>query len=201
MPITIAWPSHLLCAQVDGYKELLLKQRDIMMALTKRLSERDELIMSLQEELDAYDAAQRRLEDDLDHRTAEIIAMRKAAIEEVSKISFQHAHPMIQSVVGGSEHVFLLHLVEAAHTMPDTLDSIHSHGVNDVCTGCQTGSQDKAFARCIGCMGHRGSRSHWERQHGGISTYRGTWATCRCCGGVLIARAQLECVSFRAGCR
>lgn len=59
-----------------------MKQRDIMMALTKRLSERDELIMSLQEELDAYDAAQRRLEDDLDHRTAEVIAMRKAAIEE-----------------------------------------------------------------------------------------------------------------------
>ena len=68
---------------MDGYKDLLLKQRDIMMALTKRLSERDELIMSLQEELDAYDAAQRRLEDDLDHRTAEVIAMRKAAIEEV----------------------------------------------------------------------------------------------------------------------
>jgi hypothetical protein len=69
--------------QVDGYKDLLLKQRDIMLALTKRLSDRDEQIMILQEELDAYDAAQRKLEDALDQRTAEVIAMRKAAIEEV----------------------------------------------------------------------------------------------------------------------
>lgn len=69
--------------QVDGYKELLLKQRDIMLALTKRLSDRDEQILILQEELDAYDAAQRKLEDALDQRTAEVIAVRKAALEEV----------------------------------------------------------------------------------------------------------------------
>eukprot|EP00892_Ulva_mutabilis_P011777 jgi/Ulvmu1/8972/UM005_0063.1 len=85
-------------AQVDGYKDLLLKQRDIMMALTKRLSERDELIMSLQEELDAYDASQRRLEDDLDHRTAEVIAMRKAAIEEVAKPGAKAKH--LQDALG-----------------------------------------------------------------------------------------------------
>jgi hypothetical protein len=72
--------------QVDGYKELLLKQRDIMLALTKRLSDRDEQILILQEELDAYDAAQRKLEDALDQRTAEVIAMRKAAIEEVHSL-------------------------------------------------------------------------------------------------------------------
>lgn len=76
--------SQLRCeVQVDGYKELLLKQRDIMLALTKRLSDRDEQILILQEELDAYDAAQRKLEDALDQRTAEVIAVRKAAIEEV----------------------------------------------------------------------------------------------------------------------
>jgi hypothetical protein len=69
--------------KVDGYKDLLLKQRDIMLALTKRLSDRDEQILILQEELDAYDAAQRKLEDALDQRTAEVIAVRKAAIEEV----------------------------------------------------------------------------------------------------------------------
>jgi len=39
---------------VDRYKQLLLKQRDIMIALTQRLVERDEQIMSLQDELDAY---------------------------------------------------------------------------------------------------------------------------------------------------
>ena len=41
--------------QVDRYKQLLLKQRDIMIALTQRLVERDEQIMALQDELDAYD--------------------------------------------------------------------------------------------------------------------------------------------------
>lgn len=35
-------------AQVDRYKQLLLKQRDIMIALTTRLNERDEQIMALQ---------------------------------------------------------------------------------------------------------------------------------------------------------
>jgi len=42
-------------AQVERYKQLLLKQRDIMIALTQRLNERDEQIVELQEELDAYD--------------------------------------------------------------------------------------------------------------------------------------------------
>lgn len=41
--------------QVDKYKHLLLKQRDIMIALTNRLNERDENILQLQEELDVYD--------------------------------------------------------------------------------------------------------------------------------------------------
>ncbi|KAF0770961.1 hypothetical protein AaE_002501, partial [Aphanomyces astaci] len=36
-------------AQVDRYKQLLLKQRDIMIALTQRLNERDEQIMALQD--------------------------------------------------------------------------------------------------------------------------------------------------------
>ena len=33
---------------MDRYKQLLLKQRDIMIALTQRLNERDEQIMALQ---------------------------------------------------------------------------------------------------------------------------------------------------------
>jgi len=40
--------------QVDRYKQLLLKQRDIMIALTSRLNERDETIISLQEELENF---------------------------------------------------------------------------------------------------------------------------------------------------
>ncbi|CAK79595.1 unnamed protein product (macronuclear) [Paramecium tetraurelia] len=50
-------------AQTDKYKQLLLKQRDIMIALTNRLNERDETILQLQEELDAYDKLQKELED------------------------------------------------------------------------------------------------------------------------------------------
>jgi kinesin family protein 3/17 len=42
-------------AQVEKYKNLLLKQRDIMIALTTKLNERDEAIVQLQEEIDAYD--------------------------------------------------------------------------------------------------------------------------------------------------
>ena len=64
-------------AQIDRYKQLLLKQRDIMIALTSRLNERDEQIAYLQEELQAYDQHQRQLEDALDQRTAELISVRK----------------------------------------------------------------------------------------------------------------------------
>jgi kinesin family protein 3/17 len=46
-------------AQVDRYKQLLLKQRDIMIALTQRLNERDDQILSLQAELEAYDTHQK----------------------------------------------------------------------------------------------------------------------------------------------
>ena len=53
-------------AQVERYKQLLLKQRDIMIALTQRLNERDEQIVELQEELDAYDQK-------LDEKTAQLI--------------------------------------------------------------------------------------------------------------------------------
>lgn len=45
--------------QVDRYKALLVKQRDIMIALTGRLNERDEQLLRLQEELEAYDSHQR----------------------------------------------------------------------------------------------------------------------------------------------
>ena len=48
-----------VCWQVDRYKQLLLKQRDIMIALTARLNERDEQILQLQEELEAYDVYQK----------------------------------------------------------------------------------------------------------------------------------------------
>lgn len=55
-----ALPSHPAPDfQVERYKALLLKQRDIMIALTQRLNERDEQILALQAELEAYDTHQK----------------------------------------------------------------------------------------------------------------------------------------------
>ena len=68
-------------AQVERYKLLLLKQRDIMIALTSKLDERDRQILELQEELEAYDTHQRKLEDAHDRKSAELIQLRKAALE------------------------------------------------------------------------------------------------------------------------
>jgi kinesin family protein 3/17 len=68
-------------AQVDRYKQLLLKQRDIMIALTQRLNERDEQIMALQDELDAYDRHQKKLEEKLDEKTAELIHLQRVTME------------------------------------------------------------------------------------------------------------------------
>lgn len=58
--------------QVDRYKQLLLKQRDIMIALTARLNERDETIIQLQEELDAYDRIHKETEDKLERQASRI---------------------------------------------------------------------------------------------------------------------------------
>jgi chromosome segregation ATPase len=58
--------------QVDRYKQLLLKQRDIMIALTSRLNERDETIIQLQEELDAYDRINRETEQYIELKNVRI---------------------------------------------------------------------------------------------------------------------------------
>lgn len=52
--------------QVERYKHLLLKQRDIMLSLTTRLNDRDETILLLQEEVDAYDRHVQSLEEELE---------------------------------------------------------------------------------------------------------------------------------------
>lgn len=71
-------------AQADRYRQLLLKQRDIMIALTARLNERDEQILSLQEELEAFERHERKLEDSLDQKTAELIALRRVAVQQAA---------------------------------------------------------------------------------------------------------------------
>ncbi|CAD8077157.1 unnamed protein product [Paramecium sonneborni] len=61
--------------QVDRYKQLTLKQRDIMIALTTRLNERDETIVQLQDELDAYDRIHRETETMLDQKIQRIMQL------------------------------------------------------------------------------------------------------------------------------
>ena len=60
-------------AQVQRYKQLLMKQRDIMIQLTSRLNDRDQSILALQEELDAYDNQQKMMENVLDQKTVKLI--------------------------------------------------------------------------------------------------------------------------------
>lgn len=84
-------------AQVDRYKQLLLKQRDIMIALTARLNERDETILALQEELDAYDRHQKMLEDALDRKTTALIQLQKIAGHNASLSSVKLSDDYIQT--------------------------------------------------------------------------------------------------------
>ena len=64
-------------AATERLKGLLLKQRDVMVALTKRLGERDKEVLGLQEKLDEREKKLKDTEDALDKRTAQLIAMRK----------------------------------------------------------------------------------------------------------------------------
>lgn len=89
-------------AQVDKYKELLLKQRDIMIGLSGKLNERDEAIVQLQEEIDALDRINKELEDAIDFKDNRIKALENVLIRNGIKIpepdvvySFQHS--MIKS--------------------------------------------------------------------------------------------------------
>lgn len=75
-------------AEVDRYKQLLVKQRDIMIQLTARLNERDQSILALQDELDAYDLQQRKMEEMLDQKTFLVIQLQKLAME--SEIDISH---------------------------------------------------------------------------------------------------------------
>ncbi len=77
-------------AQVDRYKQLLLKQRDIMIALTQRLVERDEQITALQDELDAYDRHHKELEEKLDEKTAMLIRLQRISMEVNASSPFKN---------------------------------------------------------------------------------------------------------------
>jgi Kinesin motor domain len=69
-------------AQIDRYKQLLLRQRDIMIALTVRLNERDETILLLQDELESYDKLCKQVEENSKKN-----ALRNEQLEKLLKVS------------------------------------------------------------------------------------------------------------------
>ena len=76
---------------------MLLKQREVI-ALTARLNERDETIIRMQEELKAYDSEYRRVEDALDAKTVELIALRRAAMQHSAESP--HRNPDLVNALG-----------------------------------------------------------------------------------------------------
>lgn len=79
-------------AQVDKYKQLLLKQRDIMIALTTRLNERDENILQLQDELDAYDRIHKETEDAHEIKNKRVFELEKYIKEKNLPIPKQETY-------------------------------------------------------------------------------------------------------------
>lgn len=65
-------------AQIDKYKELLVKQRDIMIGFSAKLNERDEAIVQLQEELEAYERIAAEQEEAFHEKELYIQALENA---------------------------------------------------------------------------------------------------------------------------
>lgn len=63
-------------AQVDRYKQLLLKQRDIMLALTARINERDDTIIQLQNEMEALERINKNQEVAMNHKNGTIFKLK-----------------------------------------------------------------------------------------------------------------------------
>lgn len=74
-------------AEAYKFKQVLLKQRDIMIALTAKLNERDETIDQLQEELDAYDRIHKETEDNLERKCARIQFLTNILEENSIKVA------------------------------------------------------------------------------------------------------------------
>lgn len=67
-------------AAAERLKSLLIKQRDVMVALTERLAERDRDVLALQAALERAEGRAKTAEDGLDDKTAELIAVRKSQV-------------------------------------------------------------------------------------------------------------------------
>ncbi|GET89303.1 kinesin, putative [Leishmania tarentolae] len=81
--------------QVERYKRLLLKQRDIMLSLTTRLNDRDETILLLQEEIDAYDQHVQTLQEEVELLARQGEAGRRAASPPPSSTTMMVVNPQL----------------------------------------------------------------------------------------------------------
>lgn len=73
-------------AKVQQVLELLRRQQAVMQALTVRVGELDAEVMALQAGVEEAEGGRRELEDQLDRRTAEVIALRKAAATGIAPL-------------------------------------------------------------------------------------------------------------------
>ena len=67
-------------AAAERLKSLLVKQRDVMVALTQRLAERDAEVLQLQGAVEVAEGRAKEAEDSLDKKMAELIAARKSTV-------------------------------------------------------------------------------------------------------------------------
>jgi hypothetical protein len=67
-------------AAAERLKGLLVKQRDVMVALTGRLAERDQKVLALQGQVESAELRAKEAEDALDKKMAELIAVRKSVV-------------------------------------------------------------------------------------------------------------------------
>jgi len=77
---------------IERYKQLLLRQRDIMIGLTTRLNERDEYISQLQQDLDTYDSLRAKYDENLVSRDEKIKYLESLLQEKGCEFSFSESY-------------------------------------------------------------------------------------------------------------
>eukprot|EP01083_Nonionella_stella_P060713 158409_1 len=129
--------NHQDKAQVERYKELLLKQRDIMIQLTSRLNNRDQSILALQEELDAYDDQQTMMENVLDQKTVKLINNINNMEIETKSVHAAQSIPVVfnasndEPMCGGDDYVNPFHATKQAAAAP-SLEYLLRSRINDM---------------------------------------------------------------------
>jgi hypothetical protein len=108
-------------AQVERYKNLLLKQRDIMIALTTKLNERDETIVQLQEELDAYDKINREQEDILELKNNRVVLLENLLKKNNIKIPDDKTKTIDKEMYNSKRNERIYTPYEADNNVPTTL--------------------------------------------------------------------------------